>query len=63
MKIEVVTGVELDLDDSPEEVLDTFEGPQVSWITEPSGALVILKSPGQLWAAYAGGAWLKVRAL
>lgn len=54
--IEVVTGVE-----GGEELVDSFEGPQVSWVTEPSGVLVIMQSKTSVWAAYAPGSWLKVR--
>ncbi|MCH5645161.1 hypothetical protein [Gordonia sp. ABSL49_1] len=54
--IEIVTGVN---DDGA--VLDTFDGPQVSFMTEPSGALVVFRSPGRVWSAYAPGHWRKVR--
>lgn len=54
--IEVVTRVE-----KGEDVVDTYDGPQVSFITEPSGVLVVFASPGKVWAAYAVGEWKKVR--
>lgn len=58
--IEVVVGVE-DGVDGPEDVFDTFDGPQASWVTEPSGVLVVFESPEKLWVAYAPGQWMKVR--
>ena len=59
--IEVVTGTAVDIDGNPEDIYDTFVGPQVSFMTEPSGALVIFQTPGQAWAAYAPGHWIKIR--
>lgn len=58
--IEVVVGVESGVD-GPEDVFDAFDGPQASWVTEPSGVLVVMESPGKLWVAYAPGQWMKVR--
>ncbi|WP_336790459.1 hypothetical protein [Gordonia malaquae] len=55
--IEIVTGV----DDSGEEDVDQFDGPEVTFMTEPSGALVIMKTPKTVWAAYAPGHWQRVR--
>lgn len=59
--IEVVVGMEKCEDTASEEVFDTFDGPEATWMTEPSGVLVIMERPGKLWAAYAPGQWLKVR--
>lgn len=59
--IEIVTGVELNDRGEPEEVSDTFDGPQVSFMTEPSGALVVFRAPQRVWAAYAPGHWHKIR--
>lgn len=55
--IEIVTH----LDANGIEVADTYDGPQTSFMTEPSGALVVFLSPGRAWAAYAPGHWQKVR--
>lgn len=41
--------------------VDSWEAPQVTFIVEPSGALVVLKTPTEVWAAYAPASWLKVR--
>ena len=54
--IEIVTDVV-----DGEEAVDQFEGPQVTFVTEPSGALVVMLTPTTLWAAYAPGHWQKVR--
>lgn len=59
--IEIVVGTEVNETGDVEDVFDSFDGPQVTWMTEPSGVLVIMQSPGRLWAAYAPGQWLKVR--
>lgn len=59
--IEIVTGTELNESGDTDEVSDTFDGPQVSFITEPSGALVVFEAPNRPWAAYAPGEWKKVR--
>lgn len=59
--IEIVTGTELDAEGQPQELVDTFDGPTVSFLTENSGTLVIFESPQKPWAAYARGAWQKVR--
>lgn len=55
--LHVVTGV----DDKGEENYDEFTGPQVTFLTEPSGALVIFQKPNHTWAAYAPGQWRVVR--
>lgn len=55
--IEVVTNV----DDSGEEDVDQFDGPEVVFMTEPSGALIVMQTPKIVWAAYAPGQWQKVR--
>lgn len=39
---------------------DTFDGDTVSFVTEPSGALVIFQRPGEVWAAFGAGAWWQV---
>ena len=39
---------------------DTYEGPACSFMTEPSGALVIFERPNLLWAAYAPSVWKQV---
>ena len=54
--LHVVTSVE-----AGEENYDVFEGPSVSFLTEPSGALVIFQRPNHMWAAYAPGKWEVVR--
>lgn len=59
--IEVVVGTEVNEHGETEDVFDTFDGPEVTWMTEPSGVLVIMQSPGKLWAAYAPDQWQKVR--
>lgn len=56
VKIHVVTEV-----DGSDEQVDEWEADQATWITEPSGALVVFKRPNDQWAAYAPGQWLKVR--
>ncbi|MGO3325317.1 hypothetical protein [Gordonia sp. (in: high G+C Gram-positive bacteria)] len=61
MMIEVIVGTETNETGEVEDVFDSFDGPQVTWITEPSGVLVIMQSPGKLWVAYAPGQWQKVR--
>lgn len=53
--IEVVTAIA-----DGEEVSDTYDGLQVSFMTEPSGALVVMNGR-RVWAAYAPGEWKKVR--
>lgn len=60
--IEIVTAVVPNTDGEPQELVDTFDGPRASWITEPSGVLVIMQSPSEQWASYAPGCWQKVRA-
>lgn len=59
--IEIVTAVVPNEIGEPQEIVDTFDGPRASWMTEPSGVLVVMQSPSELWASYAPGAWLKVR--
>lgn len=58
--IEIVTAV-VQKDGEPQELVDTFDGPRASWMTETSGVLVVMQSPSEQWASYAPGAWLKVR--
>lgn len=55
--IEIVTRV----DEAGAAVVDTYDGRLVTFITEPSGVLVVFSAPGQVWAAYAPGEWKKVR--
>ena len=40
--------------------VDTYDGPAVSFMTEPSGALVIFERPNVLWAAYSATSWEQV---
>lgn len=40
--------------------VDSFDGPTVSYLTEPSGALVVFEGPQKEWAAYAAGVWTRV---
>ncbi|AUH68519.1 MULTISPECIES: hypothetical protein [Gordonia] len=62
--IEIVTGAEVnEATGKLEEVYDTFDGPEVTWVTEPSGVLVVMERPGKLWVAYAPGSWQKVRSV
>lgn len=56
MKLHVVTDV-----DGVDEKVEEWESPTATWITEPSGALVVFRRPNDQWAAYAPGQWLKVR--
>ena len=44
-----------------DEAVEEWEAEQVSFLTEPSGALVIFRRPNDQWAAYAPGCWLKIR--
>lgn len=44
-----------------DEAVEEWEAEQASFLTEPSGALVIFRKPNDSWAAYAPGAWLKIR--
>ena len=39
---------------------DTFEGETVTFMTEPSGALLVFLSKGSASAAYGGGVWTQV---
>lgn len=54
--LHVVVGI----DDKGEEVFDKFEDLVLSFITEPSGVLSIMRGE-YLSAAYAPGAWSVVR--
>lgn len=56
VKLHVVTDV-----DGVDEKVEEWESPTATWITEPSGALVVFRRPNDQWAAYAPGQWLKVR--
>lgn len=40
--------------------VDTYDGPSVTFMTEPSGALVIFERANVLWAAYSPTAWKQV---
>lgn len=61
MRIEVVTGVEPNEETGElEDVVDQYFGDEVSWITEPSGVLVVM-SGAKPWVAYAAGVWRRVR--
>lgn len=44
-----------------DESVDEYAGPEVQFMTEPSGVLLIMERPGKLWAAYAPGSWWGVR--
>lgn len=59
--IQVVTRQYTDDDGELVEEADEWAGPKATFTTEPSGVLVILQDPSQVWAAYAAGAWVKVR--
>lgn len=52
-KLHVVVGRE----ESGEELVEAFEGMQVQFLTEPSGVLLVLETPGKVWKAYAPGSW------
>lgn len=55
--IEVLTHI----DSSGDECVDQWDAPRITFMTEPSGVLVVFKSPNVVWAAYAPGRWMKVR--
>ncbi len=40
--------------------VDTYDGQAVTFMTEPSGALVIFERPNVPWAAYAPPSWKQV---
>lgn len=46
--------------DEGKEIVDTFDHPELSFITEPSGVLSIMRGEF-VWAAFAPGAWMVVR--
>jgi hypothetical protein len=41
--------------------IDEFKGNHVSFMTEPSGVLVVFRRPADVWQAYAPGHWKVVR--
>lgn len=41
--------------------IDEFKSDHVSFVTEPSGVLVIFRRPDDIWQAYAPGHWKVVR--
>jgi len=62
VKLHVVTEIRRNPEtDALDESVEEWESDQVSFLTEPSGALVIFRSRSEVWAAYAPGSWLKVR--
>lgn len=36
-----------------------FEGPEVQFMPEPSGVLMVLEKPNRPWAVFAPGQWLE----
>ncbi|MGC5249465.1 hypothetical protein ACPXB3_21375 [Gordonia sp. DT219] len=62
MKLHVVTGTQPNPETGElDELVDEWESDQVTFLTEPSGSLVIFRSPNDQWAAYAPGHWMKIR--
>lgn len=53
MRLHVVVGQ----NDKDEDVIEEFVGPQLEFLTEPSGVLLVLESPDRVRKAYAPGAW------
>lgn len=56
MKLHVITDIKGD-----DEVIDEFDGTSVSFMTEPSGVLMVFEKSSLPWAAYAPGSWRGVR--
>ncbi|MFT4125082.1 MAG: hypothetical protein QM662_02475 [Gordonia sp. (in: high G+C Gram-positive bacteria)] len=61
MTLHVVVGVRTNPAGGVDEDVEEWAAPEVSFLTEPSGALVIFRRPNDQWAAYAPGCWMKVR--